>query len=59
MHMFSYPMVAPISSWRGIRDPTVASALAAANKYAAVIDESDKPAKRDEFAGMGGMKRIR
>ncbi len=52
-------MTAPICSWRGVRDPTVASAMAAAKKYAAVIDESDKPAKRDEFAGMGGMKRIR
>ena len=52
-------MTAPICSWRGVRDPTVASAMAAAKKYAAVIEESDKPAKRDEFAGMGGMKRIR
>ena len=57
--IFSSSHAAPICSWRGVRDPTVASALATAKKYAAIVDESDKPLKRDEFAGMGGMKRIR
>lgn len=46
---------APIASWRGTRDPTLSVPVKPVNP----IDESEKPTKRDEFAGFGGMKRIR